>query len=319
MTTATAPARVEALQSATAAIREFTQRGHLLVNKIVDINESQSAGEINIALWTALAKNNLAHIGTHDTHFACGAYRVDQAAMELQKRLLPLDTMQYPASLAIVNVAQIAEASGGRRKDHVWVGVTKAGGLAVGYAAPNSPILDRVLSELTGLWEFNTPASWDEGRHFRTRDVLTKVAAGLIADSSEVLDHLIEFGMGRAAREHFAIRPFDATHAWWPDSIGWERYNIKTGFDVRSDLVTSLKPGDKVRVRFGEGEEHLGTFALSLQESNKPLELVFCHASSGYEDGKGEAHFCDLMVYGGNAYSQLGHPTEYEALRITKA
>lgn len=305
-------------------IRELltsVRQNRLLVQTITDINEDQSRNEVLVALWSGLRQHGLGWLGTHEAHFAIGAYRVHQCALELLKRLFPLDTMEYPDTLAIVNVAQIAEADGGRRKDRVWLALTKEGRLALGYAASDSPILDLILPGLSGLWEFDTPREWDEGRHFRTRDVLTKLAAGLLAQDQDcvVLPRLKPVALDNA-RNHFEIATYDPALAWWPDTIGWKPYNIKTGYSTRHPFVQSLKPGEEVDIRFGQhSTPRRAVYAHSLQQSGKQGGLVFTHASSGYRlPGEDPVHFLDVMFYGGNAYFEFECPTEHDELLVTK-
>ncbi len=307
------------LQSTIKAITECAPLGDgIELITVTDINEAQSAGEVRRAFRTALFHAGLKTFRTSPEHCAIGAFNTHQAAMETQKAAFPIECLRGRPTVVLVNVAEIAEAEGGRRKDHVWVGVAPHNRLLIGYVAPGSPLLSRTLPGLKGLWEFETPEPWDRNKHFRTRDVLPRVAAGILANDAHVMELLRPLGSSKAA-ERFGISGYDPTRAWWPDEIGRGPFNIKTGWDTRDPLVQALRPGDRLRACFSARDPLVATFAHSLQSSGKRNEWVFCHASSGYDMGPehgGEIHFCDLMLYSGRAFKHAGQPEEDEKLTI---
>ena len=286
------------------------------IHAVTDITDPHSFGEIAEALATALEdfKSSPDIIGDVELS-PCDLFETDVAAFQLAKRALPIPKLNRSRVGLLVNVAQIDEAEGGRRKDRVFVGATVPNGkparLIVGYAAPNSGIYDLVLPHLSAVCEFETPAAWDEHQTFRTRDVLAPVLAGLLADHQEVVDLLCPVPLDEV-RDHFEVREADPTRGWWCDSFGggYPQLNVKTAWTAED--FPGLEYGTELKIQVDDREPVVAEYHRSLNCSGDAGKLVLATGSSGYLDKR----FLDLMVKGGNAWKYLGEPDPKSRIRV---
>lgn len=293
-----------------STVAALNNRSGILVRWVVDVTDPNSSSELKLAAHTRRREFELNTPILEQVILPCGLYNTHNAAFSLLKAAQPVPAIHYPESLVFLNVAEIAEQEDGIRKDHLVVAVSKSGALIVGYAAERSPILDQVLPYLDELYTFQTPAEWAKHQTFRSRNILPRVAFGLIAQDATVLQGLTRIELD-AARDQLGITHAKRECAGWFDGFGQEldrerQYNLKTAFEPRQIESQDVRYGDTVEVVI-EGEVVAeALYARSLQASDSPGKLILCQGSSGYIDREGIEHrFLDLMAYGASAYAAI--------------
>lgn len=312
---------ISTLRDAFKKLLDATERQPLTICGVWDISDAKSEGEIRLGLLTQLGKHAspLLERGLNVVSFPCQLYNTDEASIEILKRAAPLPEINVP-SIVMVNVAKITEGQNGRRKDHLFVAVTKHDRIVFGYAAEESAILDQVLPHLKALFVFRVPEAWDRHAHFRSRTVLPLViallASGLLSlktntEQTEDYLHLLdEVPLGNA-RELLHVAPVEHSLAWWPDMFGGDQkpHNIKTAIDQYHPILEGLSFGDILLVRFGEGKEHEVVYGESLQSAKDHAKPALTIASSGYYFPNAEqVHYLDIMCFGDSAYEYFDCP-----------
>lgn len=286
----------------------------ILTRWVVDVTDPNSSSELKAALLTQRRRARVRAPIEEQLILASGLYNTHNAGFQLLKAAQPVDAVAHPDPLVILNVAEIAEAEDGRRKDNLVVGVSRFGTLIVGYAAEHSPILDPVLPFIDELFVFHTPPEWDRHQTFRSRNVLPRVAAGLLVQSSTLLERLEQVELSQA-REKLRIVAANRAKAGWFDGFGQEQdperaYNLKSAYTAAQfEEESGVRHGDTVEVLLNGEKTAEALYARSLQASEAPGDLILCQGSSGYTDREGrEIRFLDLMAYGESAFEALGRP-----------
>ena len=150
-------------------------------------------------------------------------------------------------------------------------------------------------------------------RHFRSRDILSQLIAGLLAQEPAWLETLVEAYTPEQASRELGIRASTAWNGWFGDT---PHGDLKTDISTKEPRLAEFKHGERVLVQMGE-IEYEAVFARSLGDVPRGC-LGVVQGSSSINFPENPVQLIDIMFRAGNALQVLHHPSEGTPIRLVK-
>lgn len=290
----------------------------MTIKAVVDYSDRPTNAQLKLGFLAAFDRRQR---GVRVIPVTVQQFNTPQASSLVAQHAFPPAHLELSGGAVMVNVAKIAETVEGVRQDHTLIAVCENGTLVVGYSARDKcfgTILDhckvvfRVEIPKEDRPELGIPGA--QHRHFRSRDILPVLMAGIVAGDAAWEETLVEAYTPAQARTALGIRSSDDWNGWFPD----EPYgNLKT--DIRADdpRLANFKFGDRVLVKMGE-ITHEAVFAASLGDVPRGC-LGVVRGSSSINFPGNPVKLLDIMFRAGSALKVLHDPPQGTPIEILPA